>query len=138
MSSGGRARGRKRKVDEDDVQATTSGSTSGSVADDDDARPATAGGAAGEPAAGSNASGAAVASVLAHHVYGGARPGSLRNVYVRVTYTDGTRSDGFVPSETLGPENRALLDYMSRRKEGAKIIKYLPEECQRLVHRRTD
>ena len=124
------------------MQATTSGSTSGSVVDDDDddanARPATAGGAAGEPAAGSNASGAAVASVLAHHVYGGARPGSLRNVYVRVTYTDGTRSDGFVPSETLGPENRALLDYMSRRKEGAKIIKYLPEESQRLVRRRTE
>ena len=128
--SGGRKR--KRKLDEDG-QATASGSTSGSgsVAGDDEA-------SVGEEQASSscNVSGAAVASVLAHHVYGGARPGSLRNIYLRVSYTDGTRSAGFVPSESLGHNHKALLDYMSRRKEGAKIIKYLPPESQQLVLKR--
>ena len=119
------------------MQATTSGSTSGSVADDDDARPA----APVAPRASRRRAAMRAAPQSLRYLRimcTAVRAGSLRNVYVRVTYTDGTRSDGFVPSETLGPENRALLDYMSRRKEGAKIIKYLPEECQRLVHRRTD
>jgi hypothetical protein len=67
-----------------------------------------------------------VMTVLDHHVYGGARPGSLWNVYVRVQYMNGKRSNGFVPAERLGPQHRALLNYMRRRKEGRKIVKYLP------------
>ena len=83
-----------------------------------------------------SASGHRVTGVLAHHVYGGARPGSLHNVYVRVAYADGSRSDGFVPSDTLGPSHKALLDYMRRRKEGQKIVKYLPPELQDIVERK--
>ena len=67
-----------------------------------------------------------VAEILAHHVYGGARSGSLYNVYVRVRYADGSTSGrgGFVPSAPLAGSD-ALAAYL-RTERGRRIAKYAP------------
>jgi hypothetical protein len=70
-----------------------------------------------------------VAQIWKHHVYGGARAGSLHNVYVGIEWSDGTRTVGGVePSEPLaGSESgrAALLAYVQTKK-GSVIAKYLP------------
>ena len=70
-----------------------------------------------------------VAKVEKHHVYGGARPGSLHNVYVRLLFADGSRTQGgYELSEPLAQSEsgRAALRAYVRCKNGAKIAKYLP------------
>ena len=63
--------------------------------------------------------------VLSHHVFGGAKRGALHNVYVRVQYSDGTKTKGgYIPSEPLAGSD-ALADYVLT-KNGKKIAKYMP------------
>ena len=72
-----------------------------------------------------------VAKVLRHHVYGGAKPGSLHNVYVAVQFSDGSRTQGGVePSAPLAESisGRAALTAYVRTKGGSKIAKYVPFE----------
>ena len=70
-----------------------------------------------------------VVKVLKHHVFGGAKPGSLHNVYVAVQFSDGSKTQGgFEPSEPLAESSSgraALLAYV-QTKNGSKIAKYLP------------
>ena len=70
-----------------------------------------------------------VSRIWKHHVYGGARAGSLYNVYVGVEWSDGSRTVGGVePSEPLaGSESgrAALLAYVATAK-GKAVAKYLP------------
>ena len=71
-----------------------------------------------------------VAKVRRHHVYGGARSGSLKQVYVNVLYSDGSTTPGnaYEPSEPLArcDSGRAALAAYVRTKIGAKIAKYMP------------
>ena len=72
---------------------------------------------------------APVVGILNHHIYGGAKEGSLYNVYVRLWYADGTlKGGGFEPAEKLctlveGPS--VLVEYC-KSKKGSKIAKYVP------------
>lgn len=70
-----------------------------------------------------------VVRVWKHHVYGGARAGSLRNVYVGIEWSDGSKTQGGVePSEPLActeSGRAALLAYVATSK-GKGIAKYLP------------
>jgi len=68
-----------------------------------------------------------VTRVLAHHVYPGARAGSLHNVYVRVAYADGGDSGReYVPAASLVSETaRAALRSYSGTPRGARIDKYI-------------
>ena len=70
-----------------------------------------------------------VSKIWKHHVYGGARAGSLYNVYVGVEWSDGSRTQGGVePSEPLTQSESgraALLTYVATPK-GKGIAKYLP------------
>ena len=64
-----------------------------------------------------------VSKVLAHHVYGGAKPGSLFNIYVRLQYLDGSTSGkAYVPASVL--EGTAVLKKYTQTKRGQAIIKY--------------
>ena len=70
-----------------------------------------------------------VQKVLRHHVYGGARPGSLHNVYVKLLFEDGSCTVGGVePSEPLAQSEsgRAALSAYVKTKNGMKIAKYVP------------
>jgi hypothetical protein len=71
-----------------------------------------------------DADGRVVVGVLNHHVYGGARPGSLHNVYLKLQYEDGSRSNGFVPAEALRGDLQVLHQY-TKKKTGMKILKYV-------------
>ena len=66
-----------------------------------------------------------VSKVIGHHVFGGAKPGSLENVYVRVLYSDGSSSGrDYVPAAPL--EGSACLAAYIKLKNGQKIAKYMP------------
>ena len=65
-----------------------------------------------------------VTKVTNHKVYGGARVGGMFNVYLRVQYSDGTRSNGVIPGEPL-VGSPVLAAYL-RTSNGAKIAKYIP------------
>lgn len=66
-----------------------------------------------------------VTQILGHHVWRGAKAGSLFNVYVRVQYSDGsTTGRGTVPSEPLAG-SKVLAAYLATA-HGAKIAKYVP------------
>ena len=70
-----------------------------------------------------------VSKILSHHVYTGAKAGSLYNVYVRVEYTDDSSSGrGYVPAEPLADSEagRSVLARYLKCKAGAKISKYAP------------
>ena len=58
-----------------------------------------------------------VTRIWKHHVYGGARPGSLYNVYVGIEWSDGSKTTGGVePSEPLADSESgraALLAYVA-------------------------
>ena len=76
--------------------------------------------------------GVLVKAILKHHVYSGARPGSLHNVYVKLSLSDGQILPFFVPSEPLlGTE--VLADYLDCVK-GQPLIKYVPQRWS-AVHR---
>lgn len=69
-----------------------------------------------------------VVEILGHHVYPGARTGSLHNVYVRVRYVDGRDSGReMVPAASLSPgiPLSALTSYVTTTARGQKIQKYL-------------
>ena len=70
-----------------------------------------------------------VSKIWKHHVYGGARAGSLHNVYVGIEWSDGSRTTGGVePSEPLATSESgraALLAYVGTPKRKG-IAKYLP------------
>ena len=95
------------------------GGEEAAAGDDGATSPVTASGAEGAVDA------PGVAEILAHHVYGGARPGSLYNVYVRVRYADGSTSGrrGFVPSAPLAG-SEALAAYLTTER-GRRIAKYV-------------
>lgn len=64
-----------------------------------------------------------VNKILSHHVYAGARAGSLQNVYVRVQYTNGSSSGrGYIPAEPLA--GGACMAAYLLTKNGQKNIKY--------------
>lgn len=66
--------------------------------------------------------------VLQHHVYPGARAGSLYNVYVKVGYADGrTSGREMLPATLLTTcvAKAALLTYVTQTSRGAKIEKYM-------------
>jgi len=72
-----------------------------------------------------------VQKVLRHHVFGGARLGSLHNVYVKLLFEDGSCTVGGVePSEPLAQSEsgRAALCAYVKTKNGMKIAKYVPSE----------
>ena len=72
----------------------------------------------------------AVSKVLDHHVYGGAKSGSLFNIYVRLQYLDGSTSGkAYVPASVL--EGTATLKNYMQTKRGQTILKY----CPRSLHR---
>ena len=58
-------------------------------------------GASAERGGGSADGGRAVRRVLKHVAFAGARPGSLHDVYVRVEYADGGKSDGMIPAQAV-------------------------------------
>ncbi|KAL1511718.1 hypothetical protein AB1Y20_005006 [Prymnesium parvum] len=64
-----------------------------------------------------------VVKVLKHHVYGGAQAGSLFNVYVRVMYEGGRRSNGFIAAEMLAGSE--VLRQYTLTDTGERIAKYL-------------
>ena len=66
-----------------------------------------------------------VIKILKHHVYGGASAGSLFNVYVRVMYEGGRRSNGFISAEALAG-SQVLREY-TRTDKGQKIAKYVQD-----------
>ena len=70
-----------------------------------------------------------VTRIWKHHVYRGARAGSLYNVYVGIEWSDGSKTTGGVePSEPLADSESgraALLAYVASSK-GKAIAKYLP------------
>ena len=82
-----------------------------------------------------------VAQIRRHHVYGGARRGSLRSVYVQLAYDDGstTGRGAFEPAESLcsRPEGVDVLATYLRTARGTQIAKYVPvqlaEACARCV-----
>ena len=64
-----------------------------------------------------------IVKISGHYVYGGARAGSLHNVYVKVLFADGTSSGrGYVPCEPL--EGTDVLRAYLKTKNGQKIAKY--------------
>ena len=65
-----------------------------------------------------------ITKVYDHKVYGGARVGGMYNVYLRVLYSDGTRSNGVIPGEPL--VGSAELAAYLRTAKGKKIAKYIP------------
>ena len=71
-----------------------------------------------------------VAKINRHHVYGGSKAGSLFNIYVVVTYSDGSKTQGgFESAEPLAlceSGRAALRAYVLAKGQGAKIAKYLP------------
>ena len=76
-----------------------------------------------------------VATVTKHHVYHGARAGSLENVWFGIKYTDGstTGKGGAVeaPSSLLQTaEGRAALLRYVKTKKGQSAAKYVPSELQ--------
>ncbi|KAL3921790.1 MAG: hypothetical protein SGPRY_004782, partial [Prymnesium sp.] len=60
-----------------------------------------------------------VVKVLKHHVYGGAQAGSLFNVYVKVLYEGGSRSNGFISAETLAGSQ--VLESYTQTEKGQRI-----------------
>ena len=65
----------------------------------------------------------AVSKVLDHHVYGGAKSGSLFNIYVRLQYLDGSTSGkAYVPASVL--EGTAMLKTYMQTNRGQAIQKY--------------
>ena len=92
-----------------------------------------AAGAATSKAAGVLVSGAAVgrgheqhvevSRINAHHVYAGAKPGALANVFVRVGYANGSNSGrNYIRAELLAGSE--LLAAYARTAAGSKIAKY--------------
>ena len=66
-----------------------------------------------------------IIAILDHHVYGGAKVGSLRNVYVRVRFVDGSTSGkAYFPADTLS-RSTVLEQYVQSRR-GKAIKKYCP------------
>lgn len=64
-----------------------------------------------------------VSKVVAHHVYGGAKPGSLASVFVRVAYANGSTSGrNYIRAELLAGSE--VLAAYTRTAEGSKIAKY--------------
>ena len=59
--------------------------------------------------------------ILRHHVYPGARPGSLHHVYVRVRYADGSAPRGYVPAAPLAASD-ALWEYACRTPAFANYV----------------
>lgn len=76
-----------------------------------------------------------VAKILGHHVYSGAKPGSLYNVYVRLLYADGSRTErkGYEPSEPLCGmlEGPSVLAEYCRTERGKAIIRFVPPDIFR-------
>ena len=76
-----------------------------------------------------------VATVTKHHVYHGARAGSLENVWFGIKYTDGstTGKGGAVEAPTPlleTAEGRAALLRYVKTKKGQSAAKYVPSELQ--------
>ena len=64
-----------------------------------------------------------VAKILNHHVYGGAKAGSLHNVYVRVRFLDGSTSGRvYFPAETIA--GSAVLSKYVESSRGKALRKY--------------
>ena len=64
-----------------------------------------------------------VAKILNHHVYGGAKAGSLHNVYVRVRFLDGSTSGRvYFPAETIA--GSAVLSKYVESSSGKALRKY--------------
>lgn len=68
-----------------------------------------------------------VSQILKHHVYTGATPGSLQNVYAKLAFTDG-RSTGrmYLPMELLA-RSEVLAAYLETP-VGARLWKYIAAE----------
>ena len=62
-----------------------------------------------------------VAKITGHHVYGGARAGSLYNIYVRVLYSDGSKSNGMISAEPLAGTD-ALTAYLATGRGGRNFF----------------
>ena len=71
-----------------------------------------------------------VTAILKHHVYSGARPGSLWNVYVKLALSDGRKLPFFVPSEPL-LGTAVLADYLDS-KQGQRLVRYIPQRWSAL------
>jgi hypothetical protein len=70
-----------------------------------------------------------VTKILGHHVAKGAKVRSLKNIYMRVEYSDSTSSGRqYVPAEPLGESEagQAVLARYVRTKQGGKVAKYVP------------
>ena len=71
----------------------------------------------------------AVSTILGHHVYGGAKPGSLFNVYVRLQYLDGSTSGkAYVPATVLeGTDALSRAQDKRRRRRPARYPRRPPQ-----------
>ena len=65
-----------------------------------------------------------VSTILRHHIYRGASPGSLFNVYVRVQFSDGSSTRDYISAEPLAGTT-ALRKYVLSAK-GKVVAKYVP------------
>jgi len=66
-----------------------------------------------------------VTAILKHHVYPGALPGCLFNIYVKLAFSNGTTTkNSYVPAQPLlGSE--VLLTYLET-KDGSRLIRHIP------------
>ena len=82
--------------------------------------------------------GGGAVAVWAHKVFPGAKKGSLVNVWVTLTYADGTKTGGskrggaFEASEPLlgSPNGRAILALYLKSKKGAAMQAYVTEAAK--------
>ena len=59
----------------------------------------------------------------------GKKNGGLNGVWMKLEYSDGSRTDGYVRSDFLGDSDEGLdllRAYTVKSKEGQKVLKYMP------------